>query len=62
MGQRSPEDIESSWMFRFEQSRREQVREAEEFPRLSHEDLEHPESYHQRLKAWIRKQGCLGIR
>jgi len=59
MGQRSPDEIKSSWVFRFEQERWGTAREAEEFPRLSHEDLENPENYHQRLKDWIRKQGCL---
>ncbi|WP_005035898.1 hypothetical protein [Holophaga foetida] len=60
MGKQSPEDPKAGWLHRLEQSRSERTREAEEFPRLSREDLEHPERYHQRLQDWIRKQGHIG--
>ncbi|MBP1628520.1 MAG: hypothetical protein H6Q00_2995 [Holophagaceae bacterium] len=62
MGNRSPEDSKSGWLHRLEESRKERTREAEEFPRLSREDLEHPERYHQRLQEWIKQQSRQGHR
>jgi len=62
MGQTSPLDPRSGWLRRLEESRNERTREAEELPRLSREDLEHPERYHQRLQEWLRQQGSTGRR
>ena len=57
MGNQSPEEPRAGWVHRLEESVKEISLEADESPRLSREDLECPERYHQRLRAWLKKQG-----
>jgi len=56
MGNQSPEEPRAGWLQRLEEGSRELVGEKEEFPRLSREDLDCPERYHQRLLMWLKRQ------